>query len=314
MDHEVVFTYGKERATVLSSVIKRHVVNLQDLGCPPLNVLKIDDEGINTQTVVELLATWCRGNRSSIDLTKFEARLKTFKSFPHDNVRFEDFAKTGLYYTFEFDRTVCVFCHIVLEEWVKDDSPTEQHKRWNNSWSANLLLLRIMNSLEILNSLASDMFCKKEYYGVCAADTLPSVLNWPSLLVANTDVQNLPGSHWVAFHVDSRGHCEFFDSFGNQPLIAEHRRFLDQTCKSWSHNNMSLQGFTSTVCGHYCVMFLAYKARGLSTESFLSLFESNQPSFNDKLVDQIYLNHFGKCTKVNINSSIVNQCCCAMYK
>jgi hypothetical protein len=171
-----------------------------------------------------------------------------------------------------------------------------------------------MNSLQILKSLASDTLCKNKYYGVYAADTIPSVLNWPALLVANTDVQTLPGSHWVAFHIDSSGHCEFFDSFGNQPIISEHRRFLVQTCKSWSHNNMPLQGFTSTVCGHYCVMFLAYKARGLSMESFLSLFESNQPSFNDKLVNQMYLNHFGKCTAVDFNSRIVNQCCCAMYK
>jgi hypothetical protein len=77
---------------------------------------------------------------------------------------------------------------------------------------------------------------------------------------------------------------------------------------------VSLQGFTTTVCGHYCVMFLAYKARGLSMEAFLSLFESNNSNFNDKLVKQMYLNHFDKCTKVNVDSRIVNQCCCARYK
>lgn len=171
-----------------------------------------------------------------------------------------------------------------------------------------------MNSLELINSLASDNFCKKGHIGVYAADTLPSALKLPALFIANTDVQSLPGSHWVAFHIDSGRHCEFFDSFGGQPIIPEHMRFLAQTCKSWSHNNMSLQGFTSTVCGHYCVMFLAYKARGLSMDSFLSLFERNQSVFNDKLVNQMYLNHFGKCTKVNFNSRIVNQCCCARYK
>jgi hypothetical protein len=171
-----------------------------------------------------------------------------------------------------------------------------------------------MNSLELLNSLASDMYCKNAYFGVYAADTLPHVLKVPALFIANTDVQTLKGTHWVAFHIDSSGHCEFFDSFGNQPIVPEHRHFLVQTCKSWSHNNMSLQGFTSTVCGHYCIMFLAFKARGLSIESFLSLFESNQSSFNDKLIEQMYLNHFGKCTKVSFNSNIVNQCCCAMYK
>jgi hypothetical protein len=89
-----------------------------------------------------------------------------------------------------------------------------------------------MNSLDLHKSLASDSYCSKAYSGVFAADTIPRALALPALFIANTDERTLAGTHWVAFWVDSRGHCEFFDSFGNQPMIAEHRRFLDQTCKS----------------------------------------------------------------------------------
>jgi Inhibitor of Apoptosis domain len=131
LDHQIFYTYGKEKAKMLSNIINHHVINLQDMGCPPINVLKIDDDGISAHTVVNLLATWCRLNRSTTDLSKFAARLKTFKTFPKTAINLEEFAKTGLYYTFEQDRTACVFCHIVLEEWEQNDIPSEQHKRWN---------------------------------------------------------------------------------------------------------------------------------------------------------------------------------------
>lgn len=131
-DHQIIYTYGKENSKILSRIINRHVIDLQDLKCPPVNVLKIDDEDLNTHTVANLLAAWCRANRSKTDLSKFEARLETFRTFPHNNVSFDELAKSGLYFMFELDRTVCVFCHLILEEWVKGDNPSEQHKRWNN--------------------------------------------------------------------------------------------------------------------------------------------------------------------------------------
>lgn len=131
LDHQTIFTYGKTNARILSRVLNRHVVDLQDLHCPPLNVLKIGEEDLNTHTTANLLGVWWRSNRSRTDLSKFEARLKTFETFPHKNVSFDELAKTGLYYMFELDRTVCVYCHIVLEEWKIDDCPAEEHKRWN---------------------------------------------------------------------------------------------------------------------------------------------------------------------------------------
>jgi hypothetical protein len=131
MDHRIVYTYGKEKAKHLARMINRHVIDLQDLGCPSVNVLKIDEDEMNTHTVVSLLSAWCRENRATTDLMRFDARLKTFKKFPHNNVDFNDMAKTGLIYTFEEDRATCVICHIVLEEWKIDDEPSAEHQRYN---------------------------------------------------------------------------------------------------------------------------------------------------------------------------------------
>jgi hypothetical protein len=171
-----------------------------------------------------------------------------------------------------------------------------------------------MLSLQIDEALSNDVFCRKLYTGVYAADTIPRTLKFPAIFVVNTDAKHLPGTHWIAIHIDHQGYGEYFDSFGRNALVPEHRRFLDQNCKSWTFNDRSLQGMTSAVCGHYSIMFLSYRARGLSMKTFLSLFENTTTNFNDKLVKKMYDNHYRKtCIKSSNNSRIINQCCCARY-
>jgi hypothetical protein len=93
--------------------------------------------------------------------------------------------------------------------------------------------------------------------------------------IANTDPSTAPGYHWVAFVVfaDRPSVIYFFDSFG-MPLTAYDD--LYRTCMSKGYfsdtrivcsvNSRSLQGATSTVCGHYCILFLYLCAR-LSLET-----------------------------------------------
>jgi hypothetical protein len=128
--HKVVFTFGKNNAKILSRVINRHVVNLENLGCPTLT-FSLQTSAIDTQKIVSLLSLWCRQNSKRADLFTFEGRLNTFDTFPHANVNVEELANTGLFYTFEYDRTTCVVCHLVLEEWEEGEVPADEHKRWN---------------------------------------------------------------------------------------------------------------------------------------------------------------------------------------
>jgi hypothetical protein len=93
--------------------------------------------------------------------------------------------------------------------------------------------------------------------------------------IANTDPSTAPGYHWVAFVVlaDRPSVIYFFDSFG-MPLTAYddlYRACMDKGYFSdtrivSSVNSRSLQGAESTVCGHYCVLFLYLCAR-LSLET-----------------------------------------------
>ena len=88
--------------------------------------------------------------------------------------------------------------------------------------------------------------------------------------IANTDPSTQPGYHWVAFVVfaDRPSVIYFFDTFG-MPLTNYddlYHTCMDNGYFSDTHivtsvNSRSLQGHASTVCGHYCILFLYLCAR-----------------------------------------------------
>jgi Adenovirus endoprotease len=88
--------------------------------------------------------------------------------------------------------------------------------------------------------------------------------------IANTEPAARPGYHWVAFVVFANhpSIIYFFDSFG-MPL--SYYQDLYHTCMDRGYysdtvivtpvNSRALQGSKSTVCGHYCVLYLYLCAR-----------------------------------------------------
>jgi hypothetical protein len=88
--------------------------------------------------------------------------------------------------------------------------------------------------------------------------------------IANTEPSARPGYHWVAFIVFANrpSIIYFFDSFG-MPL--SYYQDLYRTCMDRGYysdtvivtpvNSRALQGAKSTVCGHYCILFLYLCAR-----------------------------------------------------
>ena len=77
--------------------------------------------------------------------------------------------------------------------------------------------------------------------------------------VVNTDPSDRPGEHWVAFFRDSSLKLlEYFDSYGENPTF--YGFFLGKSIApnnaQIQYSNKTLQGYGSTVCGQYCVLFL----------------------------------------------------------
>ena len=56
------------------------------------------------------------------------------------------------------------------------------------------------------------------YLGVFARDRIPSNLNHlPCAYLDNTDINALPGKHWIAFQHESTTHREFFNANREPP-------------------------------------------------------------------------------------------------
>jgi hypothetical protein len=167
-----------------------------------------------------------------------------------------------------------------------------------------------MQTGEIARALLADPFTSKYFRGVYASDTLPHDLISPSLFVTNVDPHLEAGSHWVCIYVDRFGKADFFDSYGLPPIVKNHYKYLKRYCTSWTYNSKRLQSPTSSVCGHYCVLYLMCRARGVSLRGFLKHFRTGTPTFNDRLVKKIFTKHFPSTYDARRgNSSIVQRCC-----
>lgn len=141
-----------------------------------------------------------------------------------------------------------------------------------------------MNSDEVISFLQRLPVC---HVGVYAADCLPVKIPKLSAIVVNTDPQNLSGTHWISFFLDSHGNLEYFDSFGQPPRVFHHIKFINRNSKHYVYNRNILQSYNSTACAHYCLCYLYFRSVGLSLDYFTSLFTSS-PDGNDDLVLRLF--------------------------
>lgn len=130
-------------------------------------------------------------------------------------------------------------------------------------------------------------------YGVYPADRLPSILYPSTAIIANTDPHFKGGEHWVAFYMDHHtGMIEYFDSFGNPPHLPTYQQFLRRnSLHPYIYNKYRLQGYNTSVCGHYCLVYLFCRIRcNMSMNDFIQLFDTTESSTagNDVLVRTLF--------------------------
>lgn len=149
-----------------------------------------------------------------------------------------------------------------------------------------------MDTRQILDILQNIMCAggrkKKKNYGVYPCDHLPLNLKKPAFIVANTDPAHKPGMHWVAFYIPKRGPVEYFDSFGLQPRNKFFREFIGAYGRQSIWNKKRLQSDYTSVCGHYCCVYLHHRCSGRSMESFTRLFNSENFKENDLKILNLY--------------------------
>ena len=119
-----------------------------------------------------------------------------------------------------------------------------------------------MNTSQLEKALKCDEVAGPSFRGVFACNLLPvHVSTFPASFVANTDTSDEKGEHWVAFYFDHDGNAEYFDSYGIPPLNDHLEHFFNNNGKNHKHNTVQLQGLNSTVCGQYCIAYIAKRAR-----------------------------------------------------
>ena len=138
------------------------------------------------------------------------------------------------------------------------------------------------------NEVTSDVFLN-----VYPADKLPKtrIERYRWLLVVNCCPSNYRGEHWVAVFSENE-QLEFFDSFGLPPDVYEGVvSFL--RAQGWpeefdaTYNDEQIQSIDSDACGHYCILFCHFRARGVAYADILRHLSDIHSSSRDTIVKLI---------------------------
>lgn len=140
---------------------------------------------------------------------------------------------------------------------------------------------------QIHKYIKKDVIAREHFTGVFASDKLPKITHYPISCVINTDPSSLPGQHWIAFYIDNKKMCSFFDSYGKKPSFYGIDQYLKYFSNNIEFNNSQLQGLDSSSCGYYCIYFVILKSRGLTLENITSVFSNKNFRFNDILIEKL---------------------------
>ena len=132
----------------------------------------------------------------------------------------------------------------------------------------------MMNTHQIIQLLANDRVTRERFRGVFPSNKIPeTVFRRPYCVIFNTAPAPVSG-HWVALYVDLDGKGYYLDSYGYTPRKI-FTRFFKKNCSEIMYNQRRLQGFLTTTCGYYCIVFLIWMCRGGSMAKFLKQFTDN---------------------------------------
>src|SRR5436190_2277758 len=161
---------------------------------------------------------------------------------------------------------------------------SRRNKRRNNpsiqqSVCCFKILQRVMDTTIIekyLRQLSTNMSGsnKLKHAGVYASDLLPTSFPPSTALVVNTMPHTDSGEHWVVFYRDEASDTiEYFDSYGQAPCPADFQKFIRRMCNRYVYNKQRLQGYITSVCGHYCLCYLYCRVHlNMSMSDFVQLF------------------------------------------
>ena len=166
-----------------------------------------------------------------------------------------------------------------------------------------------MNSQQIHRALKTLPVTSGTFMGVFPSDQLPAEISLPTTLVVNTDPADQPGQHWVAMYMGADGTTDYFDSYGMSPSVPSIKDFLHDRSTYVNINPKQVQGYLSSVCGHYCIYFLTLRCHSVSMADIVRPFHGDFRS--DSFVCAWVNKHFRLNTETFEDELVVNQLCTA---
>ena len=165
-----------------------------------------------------------------------------------------------------------------------------------------------MNTSQLESCIKCEDILSAYAIAVFASDTFPRhPINRPYGLIVNTNNSSVPGQHWCDVYDDGQGFVEFFDSYGRAPdkNSVYISRWINQRAMTFNICSKQLQSDHSTVCRHYCILYVHQKMNGTSMDDFVALFSTNL-DVNDEYVEWLVTTAFPDCFS---NSFAYNQTC-----
>lgn len=154
-----------------------------------------------------------------------------------------------------------------------------------------------MDDKRIAKMMKSSISTSKMWKGFLAPDLkLPKRKlsnSLPHLYFVNTAPTYSGGEHWCLLII-RKNYCEFFDSFGNSPVVYDVLKSFIPQCKKIIYNGDRYQSFLSKTCGHHCIFFAIHRAKGLSMKQIKKMYKKSNYQYNDSMVYNFVLNKFGK--------------------
>jgi hypothetical protein len=175
-----------------------------------------------------------------------------------------------------------------------------------------------MNSTQLRKAVRGDVKTSQIFDEVYPSDKLPKklVAQLPYALISNLDPSDKPGSHWIAIYIDPDGWGEYFDSYGQPPLLKEHKDFLKRNCGHhfWDYNPTNVQNPLSATCGQHCLFYLCLRVRDIPLRKILTQYygRNRNKIENDTAVINFVKKNFSLDTRLIDSEGLVNQIATAL--
>ena len=153
-----------------------------------------------------------------------------------------------------------------------------------------------------IECLVSRLLVGVRWLGIFARDELPDLTRErrPWCLILNTDPKDQLGTHWLALYAPKAGPSELLDLFGFSPIN------YNLNSLNLLHLGYPLQLPSTSVCDHYCIVYIYLRSCNKSLIEFFHLLLNIS---NRDFWDKQYIQNLQNLFRILKPCHRTGQCC-----